>query len=133
VLAPQEPAYRVVRARQEITEARPVQFEQARVTPHRGEREALPVIGTKMSIVRVAEVNRLVEHRIEHRCEVAGRGIDDLQYLGGCGLPLQGLIALGKGLIEPPLQVSVGAPKLGYFVIERRGHVLLRRALLPTG
>jgi hypothetical protein len=32
-------------------------------------------------------------------------------------------IALGKGLIEPPLQFSVGAPKIGYFVVEYRGHV----------
>ena len=37
---------------------------------------------------------------------------------------MQGLIALGKGLIEPPLQLSVGTPQIGYFVIERRGHML---------
>ena len=55
------------------------------------------------------------------------RGIDDLQYLGGCDLPSQGLIALGKGLIEPPLQLSVGTPKVDYFIIERRRHVLTRQ------
>ena len=35
-----------------------------------------------------AEMHRLFEHRVENRGEVAGRGIDDLQYLGGCGLLL---------------------------------------------
>jgi hypothetical protein len=32
-------------------------------------------------------------------------------------------IALGKGLIEPAPQVSIGTPKSGHLVIERRGHV----------
>ena len=38
---------------------------------------------------------RLFQHRVEHRREVAGRGIDDLQHLGGRGLLLQGLARLG--------------------------------------
>ena len=29
----------------------------------------------------------LFQHRIEHRREIAGRGIDDLQDFGGRGLP----------------------------------------------
>src|SRR6516162_3965138 len=72
-------------------------------------------------------------HRVKMLAVVAGyepegwRGIDDLQYLGGCDLPSQGLIALGKGLIEPPLQLSVGTPKVDYFIIERRRHVLTRQ------
>src|SRR5215469_10572261 len=37
-----------------------------------------------------------VEHRIEDRGEVAGRGIDDLQYFGGRGLLLQSLARLGQ-------------------------------------
>ena len=36
-----------------------------------------------------------LQYRVEYRQEVAGRGIDDLQYLGGCGLLLQGLARLG--------------------------------------
>ena len=32
---------------------------------------------------------RLFQHRVEHRREVAGRGIDDLQHFGGRGLLLQ--------------------------------------------
>jgi hypothetical protein len=49
----------------------------------------------------------LFQDRIEHGDEVAGRGIDDLQYLGGCGLLLQRLrkfnLTLGKA-----------TPQIGY-------------------
>ena len=45
---------------------------------------------------RLAKPYRPVEHRVEHRGEVAGRGIDDLQYLGGRGLLLQRLARLGQ-------------------------------------
>jgi len=38
--------------------------------------------------------SRLFEHRVEHRCEVAWRGVDELQYLGGRSLLLQGLARL---------------------------------------
>ena len=44
----------------------------------------------------IAEAVRLFQHRVEHRREVAGRGIDDLQYLGGRGLLLQCLARLGQ-------------------------------------
>ena len=36
------------------------------------------------------------EHRVEHRREVAGRRIDDLQHLGRRGLLLQRLARLGQ-------------------------------------
>ena len=39
---------------------------------------------------------RFLQYRIEHRCEVAGRAVDDLQYLGGRGLLLQRLARLGN-------------------------------------
>ena len=39
---------------------------------------------------------RLLQDRIEHRREVAGRGIDDLQHFGGRGLLLQGLARLSQ-------------------------------------
>src|SRR5215813_1136154 len=44
---------------------------------------------------RPAQPHRLVEHRVEHRHEIAGRRIYDLQYLGGGGLLLQSLARLG--------------------------------------
>jgi len=39
---------------------------------------------------RTAQAVRLFQDRVEYRGEIAGRGIDDLQYLGGRGLLLQG-------------------------------------------
>jgi len=47
-------------------------------------------------IVRLAQPHCLVEHRIKHWGEIAGRRIDDLQDLGGCGLLLQSLARLGQ-------------------------------------
>ena len=38
----------------------------------------------------------LFEHRVEHRRQIAGRSIDDLQYFGGCGLLLQSFARLGQ-------------------------------------
>src|SRR6516165_5858597 len=80
---------------------------------------------------RSTQPHRPVEHRLEHRREVAGRRIDDLQYFRGCGLLLRELIALGKGLVETPLQLSVGTLKVEYFVIECRAHVLAPSRLAP--
>jgi hypothetical protein len=52
-------------------------------------------------------VHRPLEHRVEDRGEITGGGIDDLQYLGGCGLLLSGIdkfalerIAFGGPLIK---------------------------------
>src|SRR3954452_2442115 len=70
------------------------------------------------------------ENHIEHRREIAGRGIDDLQDLGGRGLPSQSLVPLGDYFVEPALQLREGGLRIGYAVIERRGHVLLPRALI---
>jgi len=39
---------------------------------------------------------RLLQYRDENSDEVAGRGIDDLQHLGGRGLLLQGLAHFGE-------------------------------------
>jgi len=41
-------------------------------------------------MARLTQAYGLFEHCVEHRREVAGRGIDDLQYLGGGGLLLAG-------------------------------------------
>ena len=43
-----------------------------------------------------AKAVRLLQHRVEHRRQIAGRAVDDLQHLGGCGLLLQGLARLGQ-------------------------------------
>ena len=53
------------------------------------------IVGRKARRSGFAQPHRLLQHRVEHRREVAGRGVDDLQYLGGRGLLLQGLARLG--------------------------------------
>jgi len=46
--------------------------------------------------VGVADARRLFKHRVEHRSEIAGRGIDGLQHLGGRGLLLQRFTGFGQ-------------------------------------
>ena len=61
-----------------------------------GRAKILPVIDGQMSVVGAAERMRLFQDRIEHRREIAGRRIDDLQHLGSRRLLLQGLTRLGN-------------------------------------
>ena len=49
-----------------------------------------------MTIRRSAKLHRLLQHRIEHWREIAGRRIDDAQDLGGGGLLLQRIAQFGK-------------------------------------
>jgi hypothetical protein len=58
-------------------------------------------------------VQRLVEHRIEDRGEVAGRGVDDLQHLGARGLLLQRLVTLGFALGKLTLQIGYELLRIG--------------------
>ena len=58
--------------------------------------KALPIPGQHNSKGRFAETPSPFQHRIEDRSEVSGRGIDDLQDLGGRGLLLQGLARLSQ-------------------------------------
>src|SRR5215468_2110553 len=57
--------------------------------------EELAVIGSELTVGGFAQARRLFEHRVEHWSEIARRGIDDLQYLCGRGLLLQGFVTLG--------------------------------------
>src|SRR3954453_23738672 len=56
----------------------------------------LAVKGLQMAKRGAAQPHRLLEHRVEYRREVAGRGVDDLQHLGGRGLLRQRLARLGQ-------------------------------------
>jgi hypothetical protein len=58
--------------------------------------EVLAVICIERAERRTAQPHRLFQHRIEYRREVARRGIDDLQHLGGCGLAFQRLLLFGE-------------------------------------
>src|SRR3954449_4626136 len=57
--------------------------------------QVLTVIIPKGAISCLTKVHRSFQHRLEYRGEVTGRRIDNLQYLGSCGLLLQGLTRLG--------------------------------------
>jgi hypothetical protein len=55
----------------------------------------------------VAQPKRFLQDRVEHRREVAGRGIDDLQYLSGGGLPLKRFGEFSLSLGKPTPQFCV--------------------------
>src|SRR5271167_1765086 len=65
-------------------------------TVHRDRMKMVAVDPRQAAESRLAEPQRSFEHRVEHRGEVAGRRIDDLQDLGGRGLLLQRLARLGQ-------------------------------------
>src|SRR5262249_39781852 len=60
------------------------------------ETSMLAIDEPKGTLDGTTEPDRLFEHCIEHRCEIAGRGVDDLQYPSGGGLLLQSLAGLGQ-------------------------------------
>jgi hypothetical protein len=90
----------MVRTWHEMTEALLVQLYQICFAVHRRKREALFVIGAKMPKVRVTQSDRVTEHRLKYRLKAAGRGVDDLQDLGSCGLLGVSLIALDRPLSQ---------------------------------
>ena len=67
----------------------------ARHAPCADRVKAFSIIDMQHAKGGLAKARRFFEHRVEHRREVTGRGIDDLQDLGGCGLLLQGFARLG--------------------------------------
>src|SRR5438067_1358196 len=76
--------------------AEPTQlFHAAILMDHGCDVEAFPVVDQQVAMSRAAQPQRLSQHGMEHGVEVAGRGVDDLQDLGGRGLLRQGLVPLG--------------------------------------
>ena len=63
---------------------------------HGYEMKQIAMEGAKRRFISIAQPCGALDHGVEHRRELAGRGIDDLQHLGGCGLLLQGLARLGQ-------------------------------------
>ena len=57
--------------------------------------ETLTIVGVERAEGSPAQPHRLFQHRVEHRRQIAGRGVDDLQHLGGRGLLLQRLALFG--------------------------------------
>jgi hypothetical protein len=65
-------------------------------TKPRGRPETAAVIGEERAVIGPAQAVSLFQDRVElYRGKVARRGVDDLQYLGGRGLALQGFARLG--------------------------------------
>src|SRR5207248_11370204 len=57
--------------------------------------KTLAIEGLEPPKCNVAEPRRSFQHRVEHRRKIAGRRVDNPQYLGGRGLLFQGLTRLG--------------------------------------
>jgi len=72
--------------------------------PHGDGPETLAIIGPHQAERRLAQSQCLFEHCVEDRGEIAGRGIDDLQYLGDGTLSRQRPIPLGSALCKVPLE-----------------------------
>ena len=60
--------------------------------PIGGGMEALAIKGRQESEIGLAQPHGLFQHRIEHRRQIAGVGVDDLQHLGCRGLLFQRLL-----------------------------------------
>ena len=60
-----------------------------------GEAKELAMAQVQVAEMGVTQPHRIGQQDVEHRLKLAGRSADDLQHLGGGGLPLQ---SLGKVL-----------------------------------
>ena len=58
--------------------------------------EVFAVKSQKAAEGGAAQTHRFFQHRVEYRRQVAGRGVDDLQHFGGCGLLLQRFSRFGQ-------------------------------------
>ena len=58
--------------------------------------EARAVVSPQEAECTSEEPQRLFQNCLEHRCEIAGRGINDLQHFGGRGLLLQRPVAFSQ-------------------------------------
>src|SRR5215831_8447912 len=92
--------------------------------------KSLAIPNRQRSKNRLADPGHLLQYCLEHWCEFAGRGIDDLQDFSGRRLPLQRLgmfsLTLGK------LTFEIGDPllRIGERAVGRRAH--LRTSSGPT-
>ena len=97
-------------------------LERARIGVCRHRAESLAIAQHQGAMGHSAEPVRLFQYRIEHRREIAGRRIDDLQHLGGRGLLLQRLALLGQQprvLDRDHRLIGEGADKFDLSVGER--------------
>jgi hypothetical protein len=81
-------------------------LENIRLATRGDEVEQLAVERPNTRLIGIAQADRPLDHGVEHRREIAGRGIDDLQYLGGGGLLLERLVTLGSAFGKLSLQIG---------------------------
>ena len=72
------------------------------------------LIAQEISAVCLAKPRHLFEHGVEHRDEVAGRGVDDLQDFGNRGLLVERLVTLGFALAKFSLKLGKLTSQIGY-------------------
>jgi hypothetical protein len=72
--------------------------------------EACAVVSVHETECTSEEPQRLFQNCLEHRCEIAGRRISDLQHLCSRGLLLQRLVAFS----QLPPRLGKLALKIGY-------------------
>ena len=66
-----------------------------RNAPCRSGAKFLPIAHPEDTKVRPAQIGGLLQHGVENRAEIAGRGVDDAEHLGGPGLSLLRFVTLG--------------------------------------
>src|SRR6516165_2821490 len=93
-----------------------------RVAMHRGRTESLTVPKSQGSKRRSAQAVRLLQDRVEHRREIAGRGIDNLQDLRGRRLLLQRLVTLCSAFGKLTLQIGYELFRIGERAVGYRAH-----------
>jgi starch synthase (maltosyl-transferring) len=84
--------------------------------------KAPPVVGPRNPGGGPTKSRRPLQHRIPHRGEVAGRGVDDAQNLGRRGLSGRCLVALCCALGKLVLKIVDGLLKIGRAAVSSRAH-----------
>ena len=80
--------------------------------------ETFAIVGTRTPEAGLAQPHRLFQHRVEHRGEIAGRGIDDPQHLGGRGLLVERLRQFGGAVVDLLFEFGVGCLQVGRHAVE---------------
>ena len=84
-----------------------------RETAHRARSEIVAVVYPQTPKSGLAQAHRLFQNGVERGCEIAGRGVDDLEDLGGGGLLLERLVTFRSGFRQLTLQRGYSVFALG--------------------
>src|SRR5262249_370769 len=71
------------------------------------------IVSEQDAVFDTTEAVRLFQNRVEHRREIFGRGVDDLQEFGDGGLPRQSLVTLSRAFFELRFEFGDGLPQIG--------------------